>query len=48
MLIALPAGDATIDLVFREPPRSRLAVLLSLAGWVVIAALLFVRSRIEV
>jgi hypothetical protein len=39
MLISLPPDEATIDLQFREPLRSKVGVALSAAGWLAIAAL---------
>jgi hypothetical protein len=39
LLISIPRGAAAIDLVFKEPPRSRVSSFASLAGFIFIGAL---------
>jgi len=47
MLIALPAEAASVQLEFREPPKTRLARTASFGGWFLIAALLVpIRRRV--
>jgi hypothetical protein len=39
LLVSLPTEAVSVDLEFREPPRSRLATVISLVGWLLIGTL---------
>ena len=50
LLVALPAGSATIEVVFTEPPRVQFSRYLSALGWTIVFALLiigFIKSKVS-
>ncbi|MFS8086888.1 MAG: hypothetical protein ACMG6H_14740, partial [Acidobacteriota bacterium] len=44
LLISLPAEGATINLEFREPPRTKVSTVASIISWTLLAALLIFGS----